>query len=346
MNKKLIVISMVGIFLLTSIAGLPTSSIKTSGTEIKSIENEKLQDIKLEDDAFHKTNRFFHIETWYFDAVFTNNYSMAVVITVVQKGNFGHVLTGLYIYEDTELIYHPRTLHTLKQLSASEEKLDIKISDETIMKCDIDNDTGSWTYHVSEMFDDVSVNLNFVNTADGWKTNITGGWWLVSPRLNVTGYMILEGENISVSGEGYHDHNWFYISTPLMQKGWHFGNIAGDSLGITWANIMKNRFNAESIVVLNQKNGKPIEIDPEDVKITIIEYIFSHRERIPKKFTLEIENDRLHVNVDIETLNTNHVKLPLLNYWRYHLRIVGTITLDSVTEYIDNIGISELMRFF
>ena len=180
----------------------------------------------------------------------------------------------------------------------------------------------------------------------GWKTNITGGWWLVSPRLNVTGYMILEGENISVSGEGYHDHNWFYIYTPLMQKGWHFGNIVGDSLGITWANIMENRFNAESIVVLNQKNGKPIEIDPEDVKITVVEYTFSHGKRIPKKFTLEIENERLHVDVSIETLNTNHVKLPLLNYWRYHLRIVGTITLDSVTENIDNIGLSELMRFF
>jgi len=346
MNEKLIVISMVGIFLLTSIAGLPTSSIKTSATEIKSSENEKLQDITLEDDAFHKTNRFFHIETWYFDAVFTNNYSMAVIVSVVQKGNFGYVLTGLYIYEDTELICHPRTLHALKQLSASEEKLDIKISDETIMRCDIDDDTGSWTYHVSEDFDDVSVNLNFVNMTDGWKTNITGGWWLVSPRLNVTGYMIFEGKNISVSGEGYHDHNWFYISTPLMQKGWHFGNLAGESLGITWANIVKNRFNTESIVVLNQKHEDPIALDLNDAKFTVTEYMWDHGAKIPKKFSLEIKNNRLHVAVDIEALSTNHVKMPLLNYWRYHLRIVGTITLDSVTEYIDNIGISEFMRFF
>jgi predicted secreted hydrolase len=131
-----------------------------------------------------------------------------------------------------------------------------------------------------------------------------------------------------------------------MQKGWHFGNIAGETLGVTWAYIVKDRFNVESIGVLNQKNEKPIEINPEDVKITVTEYAVSNRRRIPKKVTLEIENERLHVDISMETLNTNHVRLPILNYWRYHLRIFGTITLDSVTENIDNIGISEFMRFF
>ena len=344
MRSGIIITGLISLFLLTSTTGPSTSSIEISETGIKNSEN--IQPITLEDDAFHKTDKTFHIETWYFDAIFTNNYSMSVIISVIQKGNFGFVLSGLYIYKDTELIYRPRTLHRLKQLSASEKKLDMKISDETIMKCSINEDTGSWTYLVSEMFDDVSVNLNFVNMTPGWKTNITGGWWLVSPRLNVTGYMILEGKNISVSGEGYHDHNWFYIFTPLMQKGWHFGNIGINSLGITWANVMKNRFNTEHIIVLNQKDKKPIEIDPEDVEIVIVEYTWSFGKKIPKRITLNIENDRLHADVIMETVNINHVKLPLLNYWRYHLRIVGTITLDSVTEKIDTIAISELMRFF
>lgn len=346
MKLKILTIGIVGVLLLVNIAGSSTSDIKTSKTEIKSIGNENIQDITFEDNAFHKTDNIFHIETWYFDAVFTNNYSMAKIISVLQKRDVGVVLSGLYIYKDTELIYSSRTLHRLKQLSASEEKLDMKISDETSIKCSINKDTGSWTYHVFGMFDDGSVNLKFVNMTAGWKTNITGGWWLVSPTLTVTGYMILEGKNMSVSGEGYHDHNWFYIFTPLMQKGWHFGNIAGETLGITWVYIMNNPFNVETISVLNQKNGKPVEIDPEDVKITVTEYALSNRKRIPKKITLEIENERLLVNISMETLNTNHVKLPLLNYWRYHLRIVGTITLDSVTENIDNISLSEFMRFF
>jgi len=346
MIKKIIAVGILAIILITNIAASTDTNIKIDTTYIKGKEDKNIKNITLEDDAFHKTDKFLHIETWYFDAVFTNNYSMAVIISVFQRGDIGFVLSGLYIYKDTELIYRPRTIHRIIKLSASEEKLDMKIYDETIMKCSVNNDTGIWKYQVIQDFKDVSINLNFENMTAGWKTNITGGWWLVSPRLNVTGNIILEGKNISVSGEGYHDHNWFYLFTPFIQKGWHFGNIAGGSMGVTWAYIIKNRFNTESIVVLNQKNKDPIEIDPEDVKITALEYTFSHGKRIPKKFILEIENKRLQVDVSIETLNTNHVRLPFLNYWRYHLRNIGTIKLDSVTENINNIGLSELMRFF
>ena len=301
-----------------------------------------LNDLTIEDDAFHKTR---NIETWYFDAVFTNNYSISIIVTVIQKSNFGFVLTGLYLYKDTELRYNQRKLYSLKQLSASEKKLDMKISDTTAIKCNIDSE-GYWTYHILEDFDDVSVNLNFVNMTKGWMTNITGGWWLAFPRLNVTGRIMLEGENISVSGEGYHDHNWFYIWTPLIQKGWHFGNIVGESLCITWANIKKNCSNTESMFILNQKHSDPILIDSNDVKFTVKEYTRNHGKIIPKKFSLEIKSDRLYVNIDMYALNINYVKLPFLSYWRYHLRIVGTITLDSVTDNIDNISMSEFMKFF
>jgi len=351
--RKIIATGIVGIFVLMCFAGA-ASAINISKIEENSMEKEKLleiasqgadiNDITLEDDAFHKTNSIYHIETWYFDAVFSNEYSMAVIVSVLQKDNIGKVLTGLYIYKDTELIYRPRTFHSLDQLSFSEEKLDMKISDETIMKCDVKSN-GRWKYHVSEDFDDVSVNLNFVNMTDGWKVNITGGWWLVSPRLKVSGSLTIEGQTISVSGEGYHDHNWFYVNTPLMQEGWHFGNIAGDSLGITWANIMKDGDIGDSITVLNQKNANPISISPDNVKLTVEEYVVNNDKKIPKIFSLKVDSDQVKANFNVETLNFNYVELPLLSYWRFHLRIVGTITLGEVTEKIDNIGISELMKF-
>jgi len=331
-------------------ASIDSSTLSKSSVnyeEIRSLESNTVQDIELKDDAFHKTNDIYHLETWYFDAVFTNKYSMAVIVTIAQKDDTGSVLTGLYIYKDTELIYSTRTLHQLDQLSASEEKLDMKISDETIMKCDIDADTSRWNYYVSENFDDVSIDLNFINMTDGWKTDIIGGWWFVSPRLSVIGSITLESEKIAVTGEGYHDHNWFYTNTPLMQEGWHFGNIAGDSLGITWANIVKDNYNTDRIVVLNQKNSRPIMVDPKDVTLTVEEYMESNGKKVPKIFTLEIQTDRLHASFYIETLNFNCVNLPLLvNYWRFHIKIVGNITFDSVTEKINNVGIAELMKFF
>ncbi|UCD14670.1 MAG: hypothetical protein JSW60_04410, partial [Thermoplasmatales archaeon] len=147
-------------------------------------------------------------------------------------------------------------------------------------------------------------------------------------------------------GEGYHDHNWFYIYTPLIQRGWHFGKIAGDTLGVTWVKIMNTRFTGEMLGVLNHKDMNPIMLDPDDVKLSIDKYMFDHGRFIPKIFSLQIENDWLYVDVKMETLNVHHVKLPLVNYWRYHVRIVGTITLNQVSEEIDSVEISELMKFF
>ena len=71
-----------------------------------------------------------------------------------------------------------------------------------------------------------------------------------------------------------------------------------------------------------------------------------HGRIITKILSFKIENDWLKVDVRMETVNVHHVKLPFVNYWRYHLRIVGTITYNQVREEIDTVELSELMRFF
>ena len=360
MKKKIICIGVIGMFLLISIAGFTVSGTQISNTNTTYNENEQkylmkplntdngetIEEITLEDDAFHETNDFYHAETWYFDAVFTNEYSMATISTIVQKGDAGEVLTGLYIYKNTDLIYRPRTICGLDETTYSTEQLDMTIADETIMKCDVDPSTGQWNYYVYEKFDDVELELSFTNMAPGFRTDITGGWWLVQPRLEVHGWIKLEGELINVVGEGYHDHNWFLASTPFIQEGWHFGNIAGDDLGLTWANVMKNNNPEDSIFVINQKGKKPIQIHADDVKITIDEYMWNEGIKTPKDLTLEVNTNDVQVFVRMKTLNTNHVALPLLNYWRYHLKLEGYITVGDTTEQIDTVGISELMKFY
>ncbi|UCD14369.1 MAG: hypothetical protein JSW60_02850, partial [Thermoplasmatales archaeon] len=154
-----------------------------------------LENITLKDDAFHKTYDFYHVETWYFDAVFDNNYSVALNVMVIQKGNHGIVLIGLYLYENTNLIFHQRKLHLYKYFSASEEKPILKLYNKTIIKGDVDSETNRWIYDVSTAIDGQAVNLHFVNNTNGWKTDTRMGWWLVLPRFNVTGWLLLNGKN-------------------------------------------------------------------------------------------------------------------------------------------------------
>lgn len=347
MKKKIIgALCLVGMFLLISVLEPSVYSIKVSTPEIKKFEPVELTNITLKDDAFHKTYNFFHIETWYFDAIFDNNYSMALCVTVIQRGSFAIAATALNLYEDTNWIKHKGKLNPFRRFSGSEEKPILKICNKTIITGDIDKVTNSWIYNVSLATDKQAVDLHYTSVTKGWKVDIRGGWWLAIPRLNVTGTISLNGKEITVSGEGYHDHNWFHTYTPLIQKGWHFGRIAGDTLCVTWAKVMKTRFKGEIIAILNQGQTAPLMLNPNDFKITITEYMYDHGRFIPKNFSIEIKNDRLFVDVKMETLNVRHFRRLFLNYWRYHVRAVGTITLDGFTEKIDNIEISELMKFF
>jgi len=337
---------LLGIVILVSVIDPVVGNIKVKTSVENNIELEELTNITLKDDAHHKTYTFFHVETWYFDAVFTNNYSMAFWITLVQKGNIAIASIALNIYEDTNRYENRRKLNLFNQFSGSEEKPILKICNKTIVTGDIDELTNRWIFNVSFSKDDQAVDLQYTSTSKGWKVNIKGGWWLVIPRFNVTGTISLNNEKISVSGEGYHDHNWLYTYTPLLQKGWHFGRIAGDTLCLTWAKVRKKRFKGDKIAILNQGQADPVLIDPNDFKLTITKYMCDHLRRIPKKFSVSINNERLTIDAKMEALNTQYVRLPLINYWRYHVRTVGKITLDGLTENIDTVEISEFMKFF
>jgi hypothetical protein len=307
--------------------------------------SDSLQNITLTDDAFHNTTTFFHIESWYFDAVFDQNYSMAVIVTILQRNTIGFVLTGLYLYKDTSLMASPRKMVAFKQCFASEEQPLLKLGNSTIITGSI-NESAVWTYHVSLEMDGQGADLEFVNITEGWKTDIRGGWWLAIPNLRVTGHIKLNGETIPVSGEGYHDHNWFYLYAPLIQKGWQFINAPGDDLGITMVKVMKNRFVGEPMTIVNQIDENPWLIPSDEVHFLVTDYMVDHGRFIPKNFSLQVSTDQVKVDLKMETRNVHYVKLPFLNYWRYHLRITGNITVGSVTENVDTIRISELLRFF
>ena len=109
---------------------------------------------------------------------------------------------------------------------------------------------------------------------------------------------------------------------------------------------MENRFTGEIIAVLNHKNKDPILINPENVSLIIHNYIFDHGRFIPKNYSLIIENEHLLLDVKMETLNTHFIKLPFIKYWRYHVRVTGVITFNHISEEINLIKISELIKFF
>lgn len=293
----------------------------------------------------HPKSSFCHIETFYFDAIFNHRYSTVSLVNIFKFGNQGIVLATLFVYKDSNLLNFLRKRFFYKHLYISEGEPLIKIDDKEIIRGIINKNTQELVYTISMGDNELGFDLQFIKNTRGWKGKTYLGNWLVIPGFDVQGTIHLQGKDTHVVGKGYHDHNIYPIYAPLLNKGYHFGKITLDSIVITWANVMKNRGKEEHIVVVNREQ-KYILIDPEDIRFTVETQVKVHGKLIPERFYLTVENNDVKLNVNMEALNVHYIRIPMLNYWRYHLKTRGEIQIDGLFQKIDTLDISELLRFF
>jgi hypothetical protein len=297
------------------------------------------------DDATHLKENFSHVETWYFDGYFEDEYSMVVLINVLHINGIGFVLTGLFLYKDTKPIKIIRQRYPLNAFFGSTENPIIKIDDKTIINyLGSDKKTGYWSYNIS-MGDTIDgVDLLFVQKNRSWKGKTLLGDWLVVPLFDVTGSMFVDGKKLDVTGVGYHDHNIYPLYTPFFIKGYHFGKIPLGKFNITWANVMSRKGIDQPIVVIN-KDDTYISVDPCNIKLTVEKEIENNRKKIPEVFNIYVNTDDIYLSVKSQMKNIHNIHIPSLNYWRYHIHYSGKLSIDSETTNIDLIDISELLKF-
>lgn len=302
-------------------------------------------DIVLQDDALHKKGNFGHVETWYYDAIFDNNYDVVSLVNVFHLGVFSFAITSLFIYKDTKLIKNLRSRFPYKCFYGSEEIPLIKINDRSVINGYVDKPMENWIYEIKRGDSQQGIDLKFIKTAKAWKGKTFLGDWLVIPRFKVKGTIYLDGNSISVSGEGYHDHNNYPVYAPLVNEGYHFGKIPFDTMNITWANVTKNRRKKQLLIVLN-KDNKYVSINSDDIRFTVERQVEDHDKIIPTIWRLNVENDFLYLDIKIESLHFHYIHIPAVNYWRHHVRNTGEISIDDVSRKIDSIEISEYLKFF
>lgn len=302
------------------------------------------QDTTLKDDALHKTRGIGHVETWYYDAMLNDGYSMVTLVNVIRTFKIGLVIASLFIYKDGSLMKSIKVRKSSKHFYGSEDQPLLILNGKQILRGVIEPDTDNWIFHLSMGDQNQGVNLELVKASKAWKGKTYLGYWLVIPKFKVDGTIFLGGKNISVHGEGYHDHNIYPVYAPLMNKGYNFGKLRVGAIDVTWARVRKNRDNDEVIVVIN-KDDKYFSIPPSDINFTVENYTKDHRKIIPTKYNLKIDNDDVYLNVKIESMNFHHLSVPTVNYWRHHVKNIGEIKIDSVLKKIDNIEIAEQLIF-
>lgn len=124
------------------------------------------ENMSMGDDAFH-SNLPLHAETWYFEGMFNNGYSMVFIITLFSSdGNTGIALEGLYIYREGHLEITERK--SSFSFDASDETPLVEISGSTVMEGFIDGN-GNLFYNISFESGENGIELHFINRTRGWQ---------------------------------------------------------------------------------------------------------------------------------------------------------------------------------
>ncbi len=315
------------------------------------------------DDTFHGSKNIIDIEWWYFDAVFDNGLSVHVGFRIYHIRGFGILQTRINIYKKGKLIKEKIKRNILNHIIIDNKKPEFIKNDKKIIyfeKNNINKKINNWIYIINDIIDDVSVNLTFTNLTEGWKIETSSTCWTVPlPNADVKGKIYIDGKTIQVTGKGYHDHNWGYSPTTVLQNiGWYWGRISGETLNTTWANTIASKTKQDLIVVVNKpylpKKEETVftNIHPKNIIFKARDYKQNHKLSIPHSFSLSFNQQNDHnnclvsANIKMNTIDIHYDKIFIINYWRYHVKVSGTIQYGDIVEKIeDKPQIIEYLRF-
>ena len=320
------------------------------------------QKINARDDAFHGSKYILDIEWWYFDAVFENGLSVHIGFRLYHIREIGILQARINVYKEGTLIKEKIHRFLLSNIILDKKKPSIIINDKKVVSFVIEknNQRSPWKYKINLSIEEVSVNLTFVGKSEGWKIETDSTCWTVPiPTANVTGTISFKGKTEKVNGTGYHDHNWGYSPTTVLQNiGWYWGRITAEQLHITWANTIISKTKQDLITVVNKPikdNDEPpffTSIHPTEIKLTTKNYKKYNKILIPHSFDLIFNKKSTSLTPEVtgkltmDTIDVHYDKIFIINYWRYHVNVSGTIKYGSFTESLKNKSqIIEYLRF-
>jgi hypothetical protein len=269
-------------------------------------------------------------------------------IRIFSAFKLSFIFLRLDIYKDGNILSHKRKMFLMKDSLVSRDMPLVKIAGKQIMIGQIEVSTGRWAYDLNFEIGDTLASLHFIGSTKGWKGQHRGGdWWaVVLPRAEVSGKIKVKDKEIEVKGIGYHDHNWEVNAFAIMNFGWYWGKINSKNYTITWGNIMETKSISQPLIVINKNDGDYINIKPENIRFNVKDFQSERGKQIPSSFIIDAEDEKISLHADMKSLGIHHVKIMgIMNYWRYHVKCTGSITVDSREETIDEMHIAEFLRF-
>jgi len=311
-------------------------------------------DISPKDDAFHGSRRQLALEWWYFDAIFSNGYSIHVGCKTNSRKNRGLVSPMIEIYKDGKIQAMTKKWFRFQNFETSKEIPLVKLFDKHVIKFDEERykKKGEWVYHIDMKIKDCWTKLTFTGASKGFKIETERESWTVAlPKAKVTGEICLGDKAIKVEGIGYHDHNWNYTLLTAMNygKAWYWGKLRSKSFDVIFANIVKSKKKSEVLTIVVDGEKRFFNINPKKIHFEPGNHIRNNRKKIPTSFKLKIddsvENTPIKIDIDMDGNNFHYNRALIAPYWRYHTKLNGSISVGKTKEKVDNTEIIEFLSF-
>lgn len=206
-------------------------------------------------------------EWWYFDAALDNGDHFVVMYSVNDTRLYPRqpsVRTNLYEADGTD--YWLIRKFSERETAFSREKCDVRMGEQWCMDC------GGY-YEVYTNIDGYGAHLKFTPLVPSWQagkdgvaaripmTKVLGAWVVALPMAKVEGTLFKNGQEITVHGEGYHDHNWATINPGKFLDHWHWGKVHNTDIAIDYAVLIpKKPFKKPmGLLLVLDKNGVVME---------------------------------------------------------------------------------------
>ncbi len=259
-----------------------TSKIKEAWTG-PGKKDEVITEFEPKFDALHiDMNRRGNTEWWYFDARLDNGY-VVVAFFRAKHERTGKTGVEITIYTpDGEKIQNVYD-YSRTDLKVSRENANVQVGSNYIK---VDNANPKLPNY--EIFIDegkYGIHLKYTPKVQAWMPGRGKiefgkmehfGWCVAIPRAKVEGTIKVNGETITVNGEGYHDHNWVTVNLMKIVDYWHWGRIFSENFTMLYAYIKCNKkMDDYAIKVLMLAKGESVFLSTGEYELIEKNHIFN-----------------------------------------------------------------------
>lgn len=259
----------------------------------------QIEPLKVADDGRHlDVDQKGAYEWWYFDAHLDTGQTVIVFFHAANpnpgmqgKPGLEFVLLAPDGHRKQKFIPYDRS-----DFHASQEFPDVRIGRNSMKVTQKEGELPVYEIYVDEQ--DFGCHLRYTAQVNGWKPG-TGlshfgdlgyfGWVIPFARASVEGTITDGDTTTSVTGTGYHDHNWLNFQFQRIIDYWMWGRIYSQNFTVSYAYIQCNeKVDNHEVKVLMLADGKDVILSTGEFEFIKENYQYNSRAKhqFPRKICI------------------------------------------------------------